>query len=414
MANQQGFSASGGVKDLEKILAHLDRTKLYDKDGNLRYQRYPNLTQRGVSKSFTTSAIDPTRTHLNYNLAPAREGGQAAFIERRLAEVYVHKSALKNTLVDWVVTLPAMAQYEGREHEFFKLCYAWLAGRYGEQNVVSAYVHMDEVQPHIHFAFLPIVPDGKHGQGFKLSKKAVNTVQKIDPETLEPVFKNGKPVMNTASFSLVLHLGLNEYIQKQMGVAEGGIRLTDEQRDRREIRENMRGPAELREATQKLRQTRAELAQIEAQRVSEVGKLQGLQGGIKKMRSSSGVLSEQISEKRAEKAEIEQEIDAFSKKRDAVKAELTALEKLRDAAAEWLAAPPKNAVDAKLRYLLAELAERFGGETARAVVLTAREKYDARVSVGAASVEVPDQGVYDRGRRLRPEQTPAPRRSRVR
>lgn len=29
------------------------------------------------------SQIDPDKTHLNYNLAPAREGGQKAFIERR-------------------------------------------------------------------------------------------------------------------------------------------------------------------------------------------------------------------------------------------------------------------------------------------------------------------------------------------
>ena len=248
MANQQGFSASEGVGDLAHLLAHYDRTKLYDKHGNLRIPKYPNLTQRGAEKAVNVSEIDVSRTWLNYNLAPAREGGQAAFIERRLGEIYCHKTALKNAIVDWVVTLPDMAQYEGREAEFFRACYEYLAYRYGEQNVVSAYVHMDEQQPHMHFVFVPVVPDLKHAQGFKLSRKAVNTCQQIDKKTLEPVFKNGKPVINTASFSLDLHLNLNAYVEEKMGVPEGGIRLTAEQLEKRTIKENLGSARAVREA----------------------------------------------------------------------------------------------------------------------------------------------------------------------
>lgn len=141
-----------------------------------------------------------------------------------------------------------MAQYEGREAEFFRACYEYLAYRYGEQNVVSAYVHMDEQQPHMHFVFLPVVPDLKHAQGFKLSRKAVNTCQQIDKKTLEPVFKNGKPVINTASFSLDLHLNLNAYVEEKMGVPEGGIRLTAEQLEKRTIKENLGSARAVREA----------------------------------------------------------------------------------------------------------------------------------------------------------------------
>lgn len=248
MANQQGFSATEGVGELAHLLAHYDRTKLYDKHGNLRVPKYPNLTQRGAEKAVNVSEIDVSRTWLNYNLAPSREGGQAAFIERRLSEIYCHKSALKNAIVDWVITLPVMDQYENREAEFFKTCYEYMAERYGEQNVVSAYVHMDEQQPHMHFVFLPVAPDLKHAQGFKLSRKAVNTCQQIDKKTLEPVFKNGKPVINTASFSLDLHLKLNAYVEEKMGVDEGGIRLTAEQLEKRTIKENLGSARAVREA----------------------------------------------------------------------------------------------------------------------------------------------------------------------
>lgn len=265
------------------LLAHYDRTKLYDKNGNLRVPKYPNLTQRGTEKAVNVSEIDVSRTWLNYNLAPAHKGGQAAFIEQRLGEIYCHKTALKNAIVDWVVTLPDMEQYEGREAEFFQCCYEYMASRYGEQNVVSAYVHMDEQTPHMHFVFVPVVPDPKHKQGFKLSKKAVNTCQAIDKKTLEPVFKNGKPVVNTASFSLDLHLNLNEYVEEKMGVAEGGIRLTAEQLEKRAIKENLGSARAVREAQmmaeraeQQARKAEAKAADAEERAEAAETRLEGV------------------------------------------------------------------------------------------------------------------------------------------
>lgn len=276
MANQQGFSAKGGIDELDRILNHFDRSKMYDDDGNLKYAYYPNLTQRGFDKSYTVSQIDPERTHLNYNLAPAREGGQKAFIERRLAEIYVHKSALANAVVDWVVTLPDMEQYVGREREFFERAYDCCARKYGEENVVSAYVHMDEVSPHMHFVFIPVVPDRKHEQGWKLSKKEANMCERIDAKT-------GRKVRDTREFSGQFHAGLNAYIEKAMGVEHAGIVLTDEQREKRRIKENMRGPAELRRASAELdrleeeqRAAREKLAATVAEEAAAGGRLERL------------------------------------------------------------------------------------------------------------------------------------------
>ena len=39
-----------------------------------------------------------------------------------------------------------------------------------KENVISAYVHFDEVTPHMHYAFVPVVEDKKKG-GYKLSAK---------------------------------------------------------------------------------------------------------------------------------------------------------------------------------------------------------------------------------------------------
>lgn len=114
--------------------------------------------------------IKPELTHLNYNLAGDYQPmKQIDFIRQRLSEVKVQKRSDVNVLCDWVVTAPKDLPAEDLG-QFFESTHAFLAGKYGKENVVSAYVHMDEATPHLHFAFIPVVPDKKKG-GYKVSAK---------------------------------------------------------------------------------------------------------------------------------------------------------------------------------------------------------------------------------------------------
>ena len=64
-------------------------------------------------------------------------------------------------MCDWVITAPQTLE----EHEydlFFRETYRFMSGRYGKENIISAYVHMDESQPHMHFAFIPVTTDKKN------------------------------------------------------------------------------------------------------------------------------------------------------------------------------------------------------------------------------------------------------------
>ena len=260
--NQQGFDASAGVGSLSKLAAHFDRTKLLNPEtGEYEYQRYPSLTVRGRKRSVDYSEIDPERTHLNYNLAAEDQPlGQLEFLEKRLGEIYAHKRALQNALLDWVVTLPDMEQYKGREREFFQTVYDAMCEKYGRENVVSAYVHMDEVQPHMHFAFVPVVRDEKHPQGWKLSRKAVNTCERTvkDKETGRQVVKR-----DTREFSKQMHELVENRVCEEMGFKQAGVILTKEQAEKRTIKENMRGPAELKQATERLECLQGEIAEVE-------------------------------------------------------------------------------------------------------------------------------------------------------
>lgn len=121
---------------------------------------------------FGNQDIDLSKTGQNYNLAPHREGGQINFIRKRTSVVKCLNRSDVNVMCSWVVTLPKTFPL-AKEREFFRETYRFLAERYGEKNVVSAYVHRDENQPHVHFAFIPVTI-GKNGKE-KVSAKEVLT-----------------------------------------------------------------------------------------------------------------------------------------------------------------------------------------------------------------------------------------------
>lgn len=100
--------------------------------------------------------IDPTRTPTNYNLAPQRDKTDFEYIRSRLKQVKVQNRKDVNVLADWCVTLPKDLP-QNEEAAFFKAAYEFLEGKYGKENVVSAWVHRDEVTPHLHFSFVPVV-----------------------------------------------------------------------------------------------------------------------------------------------------------------------------------------------------------------------------------------------------------------
>lgn len=128
----------------------------------------------GKDRNYSNQQIDKEKSYLNYNLAPDR-GNEVDFINNRINEVKHINRADVVKMADWVVTLPK--DYKGDEREFFQATYNALEERYGRENVVSAYVHMDETTPHLHFAFAPVVHShDKEGREIeKLSAKEVLT-----------------------------------------------------------------------------------------------------------------------------------------------------------------------------------------------------------------------------------------------
>ena len=140
--------------------------------------------EEGKHIKYGNQNIDLTRTDLNYNLAPDR-GNLYAFIMERRKTVYCLKRSDVNLMCSCIVTAPKDLPEEERKR-FFKVAYEFLVERYGgknAENVISAYVHMDEGTPHIHFAWIPIAYD-KAKERWALSAK--NVVTRQDLKTLHP------------------------------------------------------------------------------------------------------------------------------------------------------------------------------------------------------------------------------------
>ena len=124
---------------------------------------------------FGNEQIDRSRSCFNYNLAPDREKADIDYYKERLSKVKCQKRADVKTLCDWIITLPKVDFTEREEARFFQEAYQFMAKRYGEQNVVSAWVHKDEAgQAHMHFAFIPVCWDKRHERE-KVSAKEVLT-----------------------------------------------------------------------------------------------------------------------------------------------------------------------------------------------------------------------------------------------
>lgn len=107
--------------------------------------------------------IDPAKVGLNYSLSPYRGESDYDYFMKRKSELYCYNRGDVKVMAGWVVTAPKDLNKDQYD-TFFKLSYEFLENRYGKENVIQAIVHNDESgQPHLHFNFIPVVKDKKHG-----------------------------------------------------------------------------------------------------------------------------------------------------------------------------------------------------------------------------------------------------------
>ena len=110
----------------------------------------------------SNSDIDKNRTMQNYHIVTPRWSYEQEIRHRiRTAGCRVRKDSVK--FVDTLVTVsPEFARaHEAEMPEYFTRAFNFLKERLGEDNIISAVVHMDEKTPHMHLCFVPLTKDNR-------------------------------------------------------------------------------------------------------------------------------------------------------------------------------------------------------------------------------------------------------------
>lgn len=184
-------------------MAHCEKYTKADTTGMfIHYERTPG-------RSLSNKDIDSSRSYLNYNAAETDQPlSQKKYLALRLSQIKTNNRKNQNVICDWIVTQPKDVRQED-SRAFFFATYEFMSERYGRKNVVSAYVHMDEIgqTPHMHFCFVPVekLEDGIE----KLNAKAVvdrNELRQFHPALQKAIDE-----------SLGYHVSITSGITKEQG-----------------------------------------------------------------------------------------------------------------------------------------------------------------------------------------------------
>ena len=125
------------------------------------------------NREYGNKDIDLARTPNNYHLKrPKGQSYEKEFF--RLREENALKGNLRltgkkqsNVVCEFVVTSDADFFKDigtDETQRYFKTAYTFACQMCGEENIISAVVHMDETTPHMHLTYIPVVEAEKKGQ----------------------------------------------------------------------------------------------------------------------------------------------------------------------------------------------------------------------------------------------------------
>ena len=139
------------------------------------------------------------------------------------------------------------------QEKFFADCTRYFSDRYGEENIISAVVHMDETTPHLHLNLIPIA-EGKLCAKQLFDRKALQDLQ----TDFHSVVGKKWNLQRGKEGSSAKHLDTMSYkVKKMKDDAVAAILQASEAERRKEAAEQSQAHAE--QATHKLKEKREQL-----------------------------------------------------------------------------------------------------------------------------------------------------------
>ena len=355
MANRQKYTRAA----IGHLCAHYAREK--DKDDN--YIKFGNQD------------IDVTRTHLNYNLAEEdQKMKQQDFINKRIKSLKCMNRKDVNVMITWVVTLPQEMNGKSDEEKerFFRKSYNFLKNRYGAENVISAYVHMDEGQPHMHFAFTPVMYDQKKGR-YKFDAKRVGSRQ--DLQTFHKDFD--KHLEREMGYKTGVINGITEInlstkelkeVQKRMAEIDRELSRIHSKTPQKGVLGYKKDEVEILVKENKLLRQKAILVARESEVAKETNKT--IQREIEKIRTSAPVkkrielvsaingLKTQLNDVMLENANLENENMELREKVSSLETELNVLKEFFNKVIDFFRTQARDVIEKFKKYLPQDLSKR--------------------------------------------------------
>ena len=119
-----------------------------------------NENERDETYQAVNPQIDFMRTRNNYNIIK-RQRSYTQFINDKIEALDLPTKVRKDAVLMCSFVVGSDREFFGRlspgeQQQFFIDCTRFFAERYGEDNIISAVVHMDETTPHLHLNLIPI------------------------------------------------------------------------------------------------------------------------------------------------------------------------------------------------------------------------------------------------------------------
>ena len=107
--------------------------------------------------------IDVSRSDLNFHIKDPPDSYRK-LIRKRIEEVGCRTRKDSVVMQDSICTASPeffKGKTSRQKEDFFRMAYRFYVKTFGEENILSAVVHLDERTPHMHVCFVPITKDGK-------------------------------------------------------------------------------------------------------------------------------------------------------------------------------------------------------------------------------------------------------------
>ena len=148
------------MSNIQYAVCHLQRGSGSDSGMSCHIER-----KDAKGKTYVPDNADAKRTHLNRELIKFPQGvaNRTEAIQYRIDHAGLHRKVGKNQTKAIRIILTGTheqmmkLQREGKLDRWIEANIRWLKDTFGEENLVSCVLHMDEKTPHLHATIIPIV-----------------------------------------------------------------------------------------------------------------------------------------------------------------------------------------------------------------------------------------------------------------